>query len=64
MRVLSDLFDFSIHFISYLFISLIFLLFLLPYTFYFLDVYEPHDHFITEAYVEYTQESFDRATVP
>ena len=41
MRVLSvssDLFDLSIHFISYLFISLIFLLFLLPYTFYFLDV--------------------------
>ena len=26
MRVLSDLFDLSIHFISYLFISLIFLL--------------------------------------
>ena len=38
MRTLSDLFDFSIHLISYLFISLIFLLFLLPYTFYFLDV--------------------------
>ena len=35
---LSDLFDLSIHFMSYLFISLIFLLFLLPYTFYFLDV--------------------------
>ena len=38
MRALSDLFDLSIHFISYLFISLIFLPFLLPYTFYFLDV--------------------------
>ena len=38
MRMVSDLFDFSIHFISYLFISLIFLLFLLPYTLYFLDV--------------------------
>ena len=41
MRVLSavpDLFDTSIHFITYLFISLIFLLFLLLYTFYFLDV--------------------------
>ena len=37
MRVLSDLFDLSIHFISYLFIS-IFLHLLLPYTFYFLDV--------------------------
>ena len=39
MRTLSDLFfDLSIHFISYLFTTLIFLLFLLPYTFYFLDV--------------------------
>ena len=38
MRTLSDLFDLSFRFISYLFISLIFLLFLLPYTFYFLDV--------------------------
>ena len=39
MRVLSDLFfDLSIHFISCLFISLIFLLLLLPCTFYFLDV--------------------------
>ena len=34
MRTVSDLFDLSIHFISYLFISFIFLL---PYT-YFLDV--------------------------
>ena len=31
MCMLSDFFDLSIHFISYLFISLIFLLFLLPY---------------------------------
>ena len=43
MRTVSDLFDLSIHFISYLFISLIFFLFLLPYTllpytFYFRDV--------------------------
>ena len=38
MRTVSDLFDFSIHFISLLFISLIFLLFLLPYTFHFLNV--------------------------
>ena len=39
MRVLSDLLDSSlIHFISYLFISLIFLLLLLAYTFYFLYV--------------------------
>ena len=38
MRVWSDLFDLSIHFISYLFISLIFLHFLLPYTFYFLNL--------------------------
>ena len=38
MRTLSDLFDFSIHFISFLFISLISLLSLLPYTFYFLNV--------------------------
>ena len=37
MRTVSDLFDLSIHFISYLFISLIFLLFLLPYTLYFLN---------------------------
>ena len=46
MRVLSDLFDLSIHFISYLFISLVFLLFLLSYTFYFLDVVDyNHAHF-------------------
>ena len=46
MRVLSDLFDLSIYFISYLFISLIFLHFLLPYTFYFLDVADyNHAHF-------------------
>ena len=38
LSVSSDLFDLSIHLISYLFISLIFLLFLLPYTLYFLDV--------------------------
>ena len=38
VSVVSDLFDFSIHFFSFLFISLIFLTFLLPYTFYFLDV--------------------------
>ena len=42
MRVLSDLFDLSIHFISFLFISLIFLFFLLPYTFYFLDVVDKY----------------------
>ena len=35
---LSDIFDFSTHFISYLFISLISPLFLLYFTFYFLDV--------------------------
>ena len=43
MRTVSDLFDLSIHFISNLFISLIFFLFqlpytLLPYTFHFRDV--------------------------
>ena len=43
MRTVSDLFDLSIHFISFLFISLVFFLFLLPYTllpytFYFRDV--------------------------
>ena len=43
MHVLSDLFDLSIHLISYLFISLIFLPFLLPYTFYFFDVVD-HNH--------------------
>ena len=87
MRTVSDLFDFSIHFISFLFISLIFLLFLLPYTFHFLNVvdnkprtsaeelgtlaeknsstgYEPNDHFITEAYVEYTQESLSEQRFP
>ena len=38
VSVASDLFDFSFHFISYFFTCLIFLLFLLPYTFHFLDV--------------------------
>ena len=38
MRTVSDLFDLSIHFISYLFISFIFLLFLLLYAFYLFDV--------------------------
>ena len=42
MRKVSDVFDFSIHFIPYLFISLIFLLFLLPYTFYFLNVVDKY----------------------
>ena len=87
MRTVSDLFDFSIHFISFFFISFIFLLFLLPCTFYFLNVvdnsprtfaeelgplaeknsstdYEPNDHFITEAYVEYTQESLSEQRFP
>ena len=87
VSVVFDLFDFSIHFISFLIISLIFLLFLLPDTFNSsmswintlrisaedLDtlaenelptVYEPNDHFITEASVEYTQEVFGRAAVP
>ena len=46
MRTLSDLFDLSIHLISYLFISLIFLLLLLLYTFYFLGVVDyNHAHF-------------------
>ena len=40
------LFDFSVHFTSYLFISFIFLHFLLPFTFYFPDVVENnHAHF-------------------
>ena len=88
VSVASDLFDLSIHFISYLFISFIFLLFLLPYTFNFHDVvdnkpahfrlrswapwpkknfstgYEPNDHFIIEAYVEYTQESLSEQRFP
>ena len=38
VSVASDLFDFSIHFISFLIISLITLLFLLPDTFNFLNV--------------------------
>ena len=40
MRTLSDLFDLSIHFVSGLFVSLIFLLFFLPYTFYIFDFVE------------------------
>ena len=83
VSVASDLFDFSIHFISFLIISLITLLFLLPDTFNFHDVvdkypedlgtlaenepptgYEPNDHTITEAYVEYTQESLSEQRFP
>ena len=87
VSVASDLFDFSIHFISFLIISLITLLFLLPDTFNFHDVvdeylrtsaedlgtlaendpptdYEPDDHFITEAYVAYTQESLGEQQFP
>ena len=49
MRTVSvafDLFDFSLHFISFLIISLITLHFLLPFTFYFLDVVGyNHAHF-------------------
>ena len=87
VSVASDLFDFSIHFFSFLIISLINLLFLLPDTFNFLNVvdkypahfpedlgtlaenepptgYEPNDHFITEAYVEHTQESSGEQRFP
>ena len=87
VSVASDHFDFSIHFISFLIISLIFLLFLLPDTFNFLNVadkylrtsaeglgtlaenksstgYEPNDHFSTEAYVEYSQESLGEQQFP
>ena len=87
VSVASDLFDFSIHFISFLIISLITFLFLLPDIFNFLnDVdnplcnsaedfgtlaenksytsYEPNDHFTTEAYVEYTQESLGEQRFP
>ena len=42
VSVASDLFDFSLHFISYLFIPLIFLLFLLPDIFNFLDVVDEY----------------------
>ena len=46
VSVASDLFDFSIHFISFLIISLITLLFLLPYTFNFHDVVDKYSaHF-------------------
>ena len=74
MRTVSDLFDLSIHFISYLFISLIFLLF--PSTSLMswitsqrtsaqeLGPHEPNDHFITEAYGEYTQESVSEQRFP
>ena len=74
-------------FTSFLIISLIILLFLLPDIFNFLNVvdqypayfaedlgtlaennsstsYEPNDHFITEAYVEYTQESLGEQRFP
>ena len=87
VRLASDLFDFSIHVISFLIISLITLLFLLPDTFNIHDVvdkylrtfaedlgtlaenepptgYEPNDHFITEAYVEYTQKSLGEQRFP
>ena len=42
VSVASDLFDFSIHFISFLIISLITLLFLLPDTFNFHDVVDKY----------------------
>ena len=89
MRTLSDSLSYlSIYLTFLLFIPFIFLHFLLPFTFLFLDMsrttttrtaaeelgppdkknsstsYEPNDHSITEAYVEYTQESVNRATVP
>ena len=77
LNVFSDLLDVSIHFIFSSFLSSCFLL---PYTFYFLDVvdnkpahsaeelgllakknssagYEPNDYVLTEAYVEFNQES-------
>ena len=42
VSVASDLFDFSIHFIPFLIITLITLLFLLPYTFNFHDVVDKY----------------------
>ena len=42
VSVASDLFDFSLHFISFLIISLITLLFLLPDTFIFLYVVDKY----------------------
>ena len=42
VSVASDLFDLSIHFISFLIISLIFLLFLVPDTFNFLNVVDKY----------------------
>ena len=42
VSVASDLFDFSIHFMSFLIVSLIFLLFLLPDTFNFLNVVDTY----------------------
>ena len=42
VSVASDLFDFSIYFISFLIISIITLLFLLPDTFNFLNVVDEH----------------------
>ena len=92
VSVASDLFDPSIHFLSFFIISLITLLFLLPNIFNFHDVVdipcvlllrtlapwpgtslpqvmsptttEPNDPFITEAYVEYTQESSGEQRYP
>ena len=64
MRVLSDVFDFSSLFISYLFISLLFLLFLLPCTFYFLDVVDHnHAHFRWGAGSPGQKELFHRCDV-
>ena len=80
-----DLIDFSIHSISFLIITLITLLFLLPSTstMWWTNTlrtfgedlgtlaknepptgYEPNDHFITEAYVEYTRESLGEQQLP
>ena len=42
VSVASDLFDFSLHFVSFLIISLITLLFLLPDTFTFLNVLDEY----------------------
>ena len=42
VSVASDLFDFSIHFITFLIISLVILLFLLPDTFNFLNVVDKY----------------------
>ena len=53
MRVLIDLFDLSIHFISYLFISFIFLFFLLSYTFYFRDVVDNNPAHFTPGQKEF-----------